>query len=460
VTDEVDKVDEVDEVDKVDEVDAVPPLPAAVRQRVVAVAADALGRMAADEVPATLRQVARFTPARRAKAGASALAAALDGDPVFRQRVAGRLRERSPELVAAVEAGAPPAAADAVEVAVAAYLVRPEGWPGLVGAAVSEQLAADERGRLADLQAQVDRLETHLRSARSAAEEAATRATAQTQQLRTDLAEARRRVRELEADLGRARSSASDALAAAAAAKAEAERVVGEATAQARRARSRVEELEAALDAARRAGRGERDHDEVRLRLLLDTVLGAAAGLRQELALPPADPAVDRPADRVASGGGAQVPAGPGVADVAARARGRDDPGLLDQLLALPGVHLVVDGYNVTKSGYGTLALEQQRARLVAGLAALAARTRAEVTCVFDGTAAVAPTAPSARGVRVLFSADGQTADELIDRLVRAEPPGRPVVVVSSDNEVAGRATAAGARAVPSTALLRRLDRA
>jgi predicted RNA-binding protein with PIN domain len=439
--------------------DGSPPLPAAVRQRVVGLAADALGRLAADEVPPALRQVARFTPTRRAKAGGSALATALEGDPVFRQRVGGRLRERSPDLVDAVEAGTRPPAADPVDVAAAAYLLRPTGWTSLLSAAVSDQHAVEERGRLADLEAAVDRLEGQVRAARAAADEAAARAGTQAQQLRAELAEARRRVRELDAELGRSRSVAAQATAAAEQAVAESSRGAAAAAADARRARSRVTELESALDAARRAGRGERGHDDVRLRLLLDTLLGVAQGLRQELALPPADPA-DRPADRAASAAGAEVPAGPGVGDVAARALDRDDPGLLDQLLALPGVHLVVDGYNVTKSGYGTLALEQQRTRLVAGLAALAARTRAEVTCVFDGASVGAPTAPTARGVRVLFSAAGQTADELIDRLVRAEPSGRPVVVVSSDNEVAGRAAAAGARALPSTALLRRLDRA
>ena len=39
--------------------------------------------------------------------------------------------------------------------------------------------------------------------------------------------------------------------------------------------------------------------------------------------------------------------------------------------------------------------------------------------------------------MRVLFSRKGETADELIRRLVRAEPAGRPVVVISSDREVA-----------------------
>src|SRR5207244_2982215 len=118
----------------------------------------------------------------------------------------------------------------------------------------------------------------------------------------------------------------------------------------------------------------------------------------------------------------------------AARARADDDPAVLDDLLALPRVHLVVDGYNVTKTGYGSLTLAEQRARLVGALAALAGRTRAEVTCVFDGAALEGPVLSTPpRGVRVLFSREGRTADQVIRRLVRAEPPGRPVVVVSSD---------------------------
>ena len=102
-----------------------------------------------------------------------------------------------------------------------------------------------------------------------------------------------------------------------------------------------------------------------------------------------------------------------------------DDPALLDQLLAVPGLHLVVDGYNVTKTGYGTLSLEAQRGRLLAGLSGLAAQTGAEVTAVFDGAVREAPVAaPAPRGVRLLFSAAGQIADDLIRELVRAEPRG------------------------------------
>ena len=51
-------------------------------------------------------------------------------------------------------------------------------------------------------------------------------------------------------------------------------------------------------------------------------------------------------------------------------------------------MHLIVDGYNLTKTGYGELTLAEQRSRLVSSLGPLAARTAAEVTVAFDGTAA------------------------------------------------------------------------
>jgi hypothetical protein len=58
--------------------------------------------------------------------------------------------------------------------------------------------------------------------------------------------------------------------------------------------------------------------------------------------------------------------------------------------------------------------------------------------------------------VRVLFS-EGEIADDLIRRLVAAEPAGRPVVVVSSDGEVVRDTGRDGAWTVPSTVLLARL---
>jgi predicted RNA-binding protein with PIN domain len=54
----------------------------------------------------------------------------------------------------------------------------------------------------------------------------------------------------------------------------------------------------------------------------------------------------------------------------------------------------------------------------------------------------------------VLFSPQGQSADELIRRLVAAEPPGRAVIVVSSDREVADGVRSSGAWAVDSDLLV------
>ena len=193
--------------------------------------------------------------------------------------------------------------------------------------------------------------------------------------------------------------------------------------------------LSALAGSARRA-------DEVRLELLVETLGGAVAGLRRELALGGGGP---RPADLVA--GARAVRAGAPVDDLAA----------LDALLAVPSVHLVVDGYNVSKTGYPDLPLADQRTRLVRQLAALAARTGVEVTVVFDGAGVVAAPTRGSRGVRVLFSDAGVLADDVIRSLVAAEPEGRPVLVATSDRAVVASVRQRGAHALPSAVLLARL---
>ncbi|WP_296142676.1 NYN domain-containing protein, partial [Pseudonocardia sp. SCN 73-27] len=175
---------------------------------------------------------------------------------------------------------------------------------------------------------------------------------------------------------------------------------------------------------------------------LVETLGGAVAGLRRELALGGGGP---RPADLVA--GARAVRAGAPVDDLAA----------LDALLAVPSVHLVVDGYNVSKTGYPDLPLADQRTRLVRQLAALAARTGVEVTVVFDGAGVVAAPTRGSRGVRVLFSDAGVLADDVIRSLVAAEPEGRPVLVATSDRAVVASVRQRGAHALPSAVLLARL---
>ncbi|MDQ0307870.1 putative RNA-binding protein with PIN domain/Skp family chaperone for outer membrane proteins [Kitasatospora herbaricolor] len=430
------------------------PLPEGVRRRVVGIAADALGGLPVAELPLSLRQYAKFTPARRAKYAATALAAALESEPAFRVRIADRLRLGQPDLVKALEAGTVPGAADPMDVATAAYLLRPHGWARLVEQAGELAERAGAEGAAAESARLAEKLQAELAELRAAARNDLERQRAESESVRKEAESLRKKVRSLESDTRRAqaetRKLAAELEALRAASTAERSAADGEA----RRLKHRISELETAVEHGRRSAREGRSVEDMRLRLLLDTVLQSAQGLQRELALPVAR---IHPADLVE----AVEPASASPHDVARRALAEDDPALLDQLLAIPQVHLVVDGYNVTKTGYPSLPLEQQRIRLLGGLAMLAQRTQAEVTCVFDGQDLDVPVimAPP-RGVRVRFSRTGETADELIRRLVRAEPQGRPVVVVSTDKEVADGVRNAGARPVASVLLLNRLGRA
>ncbi|HKG50893.1 MAG TPA: NYN domain-containing protein [Actinomycetales bacterium] len=426
-------------------------LPEAVRRRVLDLAAGALGSMPPQEVPPSLVRVRSFTPARRAERGAVPLLTTLERDEAFRARVASAVRGDSTDLATAVDAGSAPEDADMVEVAAAAYLLRPATWPSMVDRA-SRELARAEQERADRVGQELlsrARAELELARAERGRNEAAARE--ELAALQEELADVRRELRRHRSDADRARALTRSA-------QNQAEEIAETAEREVEAARERAERAEAELRAAReelmalrRADREGRSLAGARARLLLDTVLDAAAGLRSELALPPAGLA---PADLV---GSAETPSG---AAVAARARAADDPAVLDELLRLPRPHLVVDGYNVTKSAYGELPLADQRARLLGALSSLAARTRAEITCCFDGADLPGRTpTPTVRGVRVRFSADGEIADDLIRRLVRAEPPGRVVVVVSSDREVADDVRALGARPVPSAALVRLLAR-
>jgi len=231
-------------------------------------------------------------------------------------------------------------------------------------------------------------------------------------------------------------------------------RASADAEAELRRLRARIADAEVAASGARAVAKEARAVDDARLWLLLETIGGAALGLKRELAL---EPATKLPADFVAD----QSADRPGpTGEGGARALAADDPARLDQLMALPKVHLFVDGYNVTKRGFGDVSLEQQRSRLVSGLGGIAAQSGAEVTVVFDGAEKIVGLPGVPRGVRVLFSRKGETADDLIRQLVRAEPPGRPVVVISSDREVADGVRRHGAYPLSSDTLLRRLARA
>ncbi|MFF1691488.1 MULTISPECIES: NYN domain-containing protein [unclassified Streptomyces] len=429
------------------------PLPEGVRRRVVQIVSDGFGGLTVAELPPQLRQYARFTPTRRAKFAGNAMATALEGDTLFRQRIAERLRDAQPELSDALDAGAPPPAADPLDVAAAAYVLRPTGWVKLVAAAGEEAVRADAERADEEARAELERLRAEVGAVRDQTRSETERLRAELESAKKEAESLHRKLRSALSDVKRGEAALRKVHGETEAVRAEMQTQLSAADSETRRLKARLGETEAALEASRKAAREGRSVEDMRVRLLLDTVLESAQGLRRELALPPVSV---RPAETV----DAVEPGRMSPKDIAARALSEHDPAILDQLLALPQAHLVVDGYNVTKTGYPTMPLEKQRLRLLGSLSQLAAQTGAEVTCVFDGAELAAPVllAPP-RGVRVLFSKAGVTADELIRQLVRAEPSGRPVVVVSTDREVADGVAKSGARPVASVMLLKRLSR-
>ena len=430
-------------------------LPDAVRTRVIALAADGLGRMPVESLPTSLKRVASFAPGRRAKLAGSQIAAVLDNDPEFRIHLARLVRTAVSEVAEALEAGTVPAAADPVELAAVAYILRPPGWDQVVkGAAATVTVEQDARTSRQEsqhasrLRRQLEAAVEDLRDARQRHRSELATLKAENADLRRKLGDARTRVRDAEGDAEKVKAESAESRQAVSATAAQLE-------SEARRLRARIEELESELAVARRAERAERGAGTLRARLLLDTLLDTAQGLRRELALPAVTEGA--PADAVEAHVGEQ-----GVAESSGHGSlGRDDPTMLDALLALPRVHMIVDGYNVTKATWPELSLEKQRDRLLGGLAPLVARSGAEVTVVFDAAEKKErPLVNRPRGVRVLFSPHGVIADDIIRELVAAEPQGRPVVVVSSDQQVVRDITRAGARAVASAALGRLLARA
>ena len=440
-------------------------LPDAVRSRVLVLAADALGRLAAEHVPAPLKKVATFAPARRARLAGPHIAAVLEADPVFRDRLALQVRAAATPIARAVAEARLPDGVDRVEAAATAWLLGLPGWQELAGTAADggappggDQPGGDQPGggaataaeaRLRELTARVAQVRADADRQRSRDRERLETVKEENTDLRRKLGQTRARLSTVQAEADALRGDAE-------AQERAAEQVTGSAEAEVRRLRARVDALEEELVTARRVERSARVSGSVRARLLLDTLTEAAQGLRRELALP----AVDRlPADELtgeAGQAGSRLSTGRGSLE-------QGDPRLLEELLGLPRAHLVVDGYNVTKTTWPELPLERQRERLLGGVASLAARTGVEATVVFDaadtGDAATRPLVAAPRGVRVRFSPVGVIADDVIRELLHLEPPGRPVVVVTSDRALAADVQRLGFRAVAASTLPRLMSR-
>jgi len=460
-----------------------------IRPALVHAVAVARAGMAADppeQPPDGLRKVLRFR--RLQTAALETVRRVLDADEDFRSRVIGEVNEDELGRHSWV------------------WLTRPEGW-------LEELTTLTAAGGTADAEeASIDERDVaRLRRALTGAEDAARRheATAKRAQ------DADRRLR---TELGEARTSRREADRAAAAARREAERSKGERDAALRRAqtfasdlgrvraeldvvRTALHEAESELalertvlrshtgrsdDTARVAGRGgradpelataaapvpaDRPEDVRGLADRIDAAVATAAALSDAL--------VEMAGDLSALGAGAQESmrarrdpqppdATPGGRHGRARTPAAMPPGVWDDtpeaaahLVRLRGAVVLVDGYNVARTAWLGLTPEEERRRLIAALEELHARTAAEITVVFDGVQEGGPwPGHGSRTVRVRFTAEGVSADDVVTELVDRFPVQQPVVVVSSDREVADGARARGANTVSSRQFLTALGR-
>jgi hypothetical protein len=112
-------------------------------------------------------------------------------------------------------------------------------------------------------------------------------------------------------------------------------------------------------------------------------------------------------------------------------------------------VHVLIDGYNLirrsaTLRSQEKLALELGRDSLLEHLRQYKSIRGHRITVVFDaaGKTLSAEERSQHKGIRVIYSSQGETADSVIKRFCREE--GRNLLVVTSDKELANYAETCG----------------
>jgi predicted RNA-binding protein with PIN domain len=404
------------------------------------------------ELPGALRQYQTWTPRRlRHPRVLDLLKRTLDLDQRFRDAVDKRVLEQEAALARLLRAGRHAealASGETPEVVARVGIALGPGGAAAVQAAVEADATSQARAEAEAARSALAGAAGELAEARARADGEAAAARAAREELRAAREELRRAEREQRTLADRTSAlqrQLADAEAALRSARAEA-------ADEQRRLGGRLAELQAQLAEARRRYRTlRRSSNQV------DPVLAEAVGALER----------DLVALRRAAGLGAadRVQAPPGTVRRPERrqplpvpaGRAADDPETLRAWLAGDGVLALVDGYNVTKHplGFPDRDLEHQRTLLLDLCRRLARRFGAELTVVFDGgTAEPLPSRLPLGPVTVVFTDAGRTADDEIVARANAAPPERPVVVVTSDNELRERVTALGASVTRSPALL------
>jgi hypothetical protein len=127
-------------------------------------------------------------------------------------------------------------------------------------------------------------------------------------------------------------------------------------------------------------------------------------------------------------------------------------------------LELIIDGYNLIRQSHSlkrldALNLEQGREALLKRLTAYHEVRNHPITVVFDGWGGfnLSSTRTKYEGITVIYTAQGQTADEWIQARVKKVPYG---AVVTSDREIQRHAERVGLVAIPSRMFERRMEAA
>ena len=131
-----------------------------------------------------------------------------------------------------------------------------------------------------------------------------------------------------------------------------------------------------------------------------------------------------------------------------------------DAMLRGPSVLLVVDGYNVSKTGWPNPSLEIERESLLSALHGLHLSKGTDVVVAFDGDGTQSFSKKGRPGVRVVFSKPGEEADSVVVETVSKTPLETPVVVASSDRWVREHAETFGAVVISAATLVAVLRKA
>ncbi len=295
---------------------------------------------------------------------------------------------------------------------------------------------------------------------RSTRVEAPATSAAEPERARATLEREKEKVRRVREDLKKARESSERAIAQE---RARAEAALARMAELESRMRALQDELESARVLARtEAERSQREMRRARSEIdkLKERNAGSTAQLKEaRRALEEAKKELERaaaPRKKRKASPKQRAPEGPRPVLPVPKGRFEDAPETLDEWLSVPGVLLVIDGYNVTKAegGYGDLELSKQRERLVDESSKLARRKGVSGYIVFDGAVVDPGTYRGPRGpLKVVFSSADEIADDHIVALIESLP-AVPLVLVTNDRELQSRASQHRATIARSTQLL------